>query len=92
MSKVKITNPRPGSAQYTTADQADRHVRRGEAVLIGKELTFLSDAERRHMRNIESQLSVSARSNSDVYVDIKQTIWWNGGDVDGMHRPGERVS
>lgn len=87
MSKVRITNPNPGCAKYTTESQADRYVRRGEAVLIGSELTFLSKSERGHMVNIERQMQ-QGRSRSDVYVDPKGMTFWNGATV-GMHRPGE---
>jgi len=79
MPKIRIANPQPGSAKYTTASQADRYVRRGEAVLIGKTLHFLTDAEQRHQRNIERHISAGeSRSRSDVYVDRRGTIWWNG--------------
>ena len=87
MSKVKITNPNPGCAKYTTESQADRYVRRGEAVLIGCEWTFLSDSEQRHMHNVERSLQ-AGRSCSDVYVDGKSVLW-NGSEPGGMHRPGE---
>jgi hypothetical protein len=91
MSRVRIANPRPGSAKYTSESQARRYVRRGEAVRIGPDLHFLSDAEQRHMRNVEAHISVSERRASDVYVGSRK-IWWNGVDIDGMHRPGEVIS
>jgi len=79
MSKIKIVNSQPGSARYTSAAQADRYVRRGEAVLLGEELHFLSAAELRCHRNIEAQIANAAsRQRSDVYVDQRGTIWWNG--------------
>jgi hypothetical protein len=90
MSKIRIANPRPGSAKYTSECQAERYVRRGEAVKIGDELQFLSETEQRQLRNVEAQVAQSERRASDVY--IKGTVWWNGSDPDGMHRPGEVVS
>jgi hypothetical protein len=88
--KISIVNPRPGSTKLTTASQAERYVRRGEAVLNGRELTFLTEAERRHKVNVEKQISISERRASDVY--IKGTVWWDGDDIGGMHRPGEVIS
>jgi hypothetical protein len=38
MSKIRIANPQPGSAKYTTGSQAERYVRRKEALIIGGEL------------------------------------------------------
>lgn len=67
-------------------------MRRGEAIRIGQELRFLTDNEQRHMRNVERSITQSQRESSDVYVDRLGTIWWDGGDPGGMHRPGERVS
>lgn len=91
MSKaIRIANPKPGSARYTTIAQADRYVRKGEAVLVGGELNFLTDAEQRHLQNIERQITRSERRASDVY--ITGTVWWNGTDIDGLHRPGEVIS
>jgi hypothetical protein len=89
--KIRIANPQPGSARHTTIQQAERYVRRGEAVLIGQELHFLSDVEQRRMHSIEQQIQ-SERRASDVY--IRGQVWWNGSDPDllAMHKPGERVS
>ncbi len=42
MSKIRIANPQPGSARYTTASRAARYVRRKEAVIVESELHFLS--------------------------------------------------
>lgn len=89
MSKIRIANPKPGSAKYTTESQAERYVRRGEAVLIGRDLHFLSESEQRHMRNVEAQIIISERRASDVYIE--GTVWWDGDDPGGMHRPGEVV-
>ncbi len=89
MSKIRIANPRPGCARYTSESQAERYVRRGEAVRIGDELHFLSQAEQRHMENVERQIIRSERRASDVY--IRGTVWWDGPDPGGMHRPGEVV-
>jgi hypothetical protein len=52
MSKIRIANPQPGSARYTTASQAERYVRRKEAVIIDSELHFLSPSEQRRMQTI----------------------------------------
>jgi hypothetical protein len=89
MSKVRIANPLPGSSRFTTASQAERYVRRKEAVIIDSVLHFLSPAEQRHMRNVE-RIIQSERRASDVYV--RGIVWWDGNDAGGMHRPGERVS
>jgi len=75
MSRIEIANPRPGSNRHTTEGQADRYVRRGEAVLIGQTLHFLEPEEQRHMQSIEQQMR-SERHASDVYVTGQ--IWWNG--------------
>lgn len=67
MPKIRIANPRPGCAKYTTESQAQRLVARGEAVMFGRTLEFLSEADQAHMRNIERQLS-RERTGSDVYM------------------------
>lgn len=90
MSKIKIANPKPGCTRYTTESQAERYVRRGEAVQIGNELHFLSETEQKRLRNIERHIQQSERCGSDVY--IRDTVWWDGADPGGMHRPGELVS
>lgn len=90
MSKIRIENPRPGCAKYTSASEAERFVRRGQAVLIGQVLHFLSAAEIRHVASVEAQLARSAargRDYSDVYVS--GMVLWNGPEPGGMHRPGE---
>lgn len=69
MPKIRIRNPRPGCAKFTTPGQAERLVRRGEAVLCGHELEFLSESDRAHMQQIESQIAASGRTGSDVYVN-----------------------
>ena len=43
-----------------------------QAVLNGRELTFLTEAERRHRGNVEKQISISERRPSDAY--IKDTV------------------
>jgi hypothetical protein len=86
MPKIRIANPQPGRSKYTTASQAERYVRRGEAVLIGPELHFLTPEEIRRRRGFE-QIIASERRASDVYV--RGVVWWDGCDAGGMHRPGE---
>ena len=87
MPKIRITNPQPRCAKYTTASQAERFVRRGQAVLFGNELTFLSSVEKRQLNAAEQQLRAE-RCASDVY--IRGMVWWNGdAGVDIMKRPGE---
>ena len=90
MPKIRIANPRPGSAKYTTISQAERFIRRGDAVITGDDLYFLSEAEKRHTQNIERQIVAAGRRASDVYIN--GVVWWDGNDAGGMHRPGERVS
>lgn len=95
MYKVRILNASKHGAGYTTANQAQHYVRRGEAVLIGDVLHFLTHAEQIRQRQIEQQM-VLERWHSDVYVDQQAkkegAIWWNAGDIKGMHKPGELVS
>jgi hypothetical protein len=45
MSRIRIANPQPGSAKYTSASRAERYVRCKKAVMIDGELHFLSRAE-----------------------------------------------
>ncbi len=86
MQKIKIANPQPGSAQYTTVARAQRYVHRGEAVLIGPELHFLSATEQRQQQNIEKQITASeGRKSSDVYVDQRGVIFWNGARSHYVH-------
>ena len=40
MSKIRIANPQPGSARFTTSSRAARYVRRKEAVIVEGELHF----------------------------------------------------
>jgi hypothetical protein len=89
MSRIRIANPQPGSAKYTTASQVKRYVRRKEAVLVDGELHFLSPAEQRQLRTF-LQTVQSERRASDVY--IRGIVWWDGSDPGGMHRPGEVIS
>jgi hypothetical protein len=89
MSKIRMANPQPGSGKYTSPNQAERYVRRKEALIIEGELHFLSPARQRHARSL-SQVMQSERRASDVY--IRGIVWWNGRDPGGMHKPGEIVS
>jgi hypothetical protein len=50
MSKIGIANPQPGSAKYTTASQAERYVRRKEAVIVNGELHSLSPTDKNRSR------------------------------------------
>lgn len=94
MSKIRITNPQPGSAQYCTESRAERYIRRGEAVLFGQELTFLSpiDVRKNRAATLVMLQEQRARVRSDAYVDPRGVIFWNGCEVMAMHRPGEVVS
>jgi hypothetical protein len=92
MPKIEIANPQPGCARYTTVNQAERFVRRGDAVLLGHILHFLQEAEKQHMRNILPHINPQPRKHSDVEVDQRPAIWWDGDDPGGMHKPGEVVS
>jgi hypothetical protein len=89
MPKIRITNPQPGSARYTTARQAERYVRRREAVIIDGKLHFLSPVEQRRVLTF-NRIIRSERRASDVY--IRGIVWWDGRNPGGMHRPGEVVS
>ena len=89
MSKIRIANPQPGSAKYTTVSRAERYVRRKEAVLVDGELHFLSPTEQRRMQAFVQTIK-SERRASDVY--IRGIVWWDGHDSGGMHRPGEVIS
>lgn len=67
MPKIRIANPQPGCAKYTTVNQAERYLRRKEAVIIDGMLHFLSPDERRRKLAI-SPIIQSERRASDVYV------------------------
>jgi len=67
MSRIRIANPQPGSAKYTSASRAERYVRCKKAVMKDGELHFLSRAEEWRM-NTFIQNSISERRASDVYV------------------------
>jgi hypothetical protein len=82
MSRIRIANPHPGSARYTTASQAERYVRRKEAVIVNSELHFLSPTEQRFMQTIDRIIPSEQRA-SDVYV--RGGMWWNGSDPGGKH-------
>ena len=88
MSKIRIVNPRPGGARYTTIAQAEHFVRRHEAHLDGDQLYFLQPAELRQTWSVMSAIAVE-RNCSDVY--ITRQVWWNGSDQDllATHGPGE---
>jgi hypothetical protein len=83
MSRIRIANPQPGSARYTSASRAERYVRRKEAVIIDGILHFLSSMGQRRMQvfiqNIQSE-----RRAIDAY--IRCIVWWNGRDLGGMQR------
>jgi hypothetical protein len=89
MPKIKIANPLPGCAKYTTVSQAERYLRRKDAVIIDGMLHFLSPDERRRKLAIYPIIQ-SERRASDVY--IRGIVWWDGSDPGGMHRPGEVIS
>lgn len=89
MPKIRIANPQPGCAKYTSVNQAERYVRRKQAVMIDGMLRFLSPDERRRKLAI-GPIIQSERRSSDVY--IRGIVWWDGSHVGGMHRPGEVVS
>ena len=67
MPKIRIANPQPGCAKYTTANQAERYLRRKEAVIIDGMLHFLFPTERRG-RLALNPIIHSERRASDVYV------------------------
>jgi hypothetical protein len=67
MSKIRIANPQPGCAKYTTANQAERYLRRKEAVIINGMLHFLFSEERRRKLAVNPIIH-SERHASDVYV------------------------
>ena len=96
MSRIRIANPQPGTAKYTTASRAERYVRRKEALIIDGELHFLSPTEQRRLRTLNQTIQ-SERRASDVCVDRRAdeegAIWWNGSDArkTAMHKPGENV-
>jgi hypothetical protein len=89
MPKIRIANPHPGCAKYTTANQAERYLRRKEAVIIDGMLHFLSSTEWRRKLALNPIIQ-SERRASDVY--IRGIVWWDGRDPGGMHRPGEVIS
>ena len=89
MSRIRIANPQPGSAKYTSASRAERFVRRKEAVMLDGQLKFLSPTEQRQMQTF-AQTIQSERRAGDVY--IRGIVWWDGRDPGGMHRPGEVIS
>jgi len=89
MPKIRIANPQPGSAKYTSINQAEGFNRRKQAVIIDGMLRFLSPTEQRRMQTA-ARVIHSERRASDVY--IRSIVWWDGRDLGGMHRPGEVVS
>ena len=89
MPKIRIANPQPGCAKYTSANQAERYLRRKQAVIVDGMLRFLSPMEQRRNQTT-TRVIQSERRASDVY--IRGIVWWDGGDPGGMHRPAEVVS
>lgn len=85
MAKIRIMNPLPGGAGYTSVRQALEYCRRGIAYMRNHVLTFRRGQP-------------GGRLAGDVYVDARGTIWWNGARsfyVDGrdvsMYPPGCNV-
>ena len=72
MSKIRVANPQPGSAKYTTAGQAERLVRRKQAVMVDGVLHFLSPTEQRQMKTFIQTIK-SERRASDIY--IRGVVW-----------------
>jgi hypothetical protein len=68
MPKIRIANPQPGCARYTTVNQAERYLRRKEAMIIDGMLHFLSPDERR-LKLALNPIILSERRDSDVYVN-----------------------
>jgi hypothetical protein len=89
MSRIRIANPQPGSAKYTTASRAERYVRCKKAVMMDGKLHFHTPAEKWKMQTFVQTVR-SERRASDVY--IRGIVWWDGRDPGGMHRPGEVIS
>jgi hypothetical protein len=89
MPKIRMANPHPGCAKYTTVNQAERYLRRKEAMIIDGMLYFLSPTERRQKLALHPIIQ-SERRASNVY--ICGIVWWDGRDPGGIHRPGEVIS
>ncbi len=84
--KIRIANPRPGSARYTTVNQAERYVRLGMAVMTAGVLCFTTSAEERQRQAI--RYVPSSRCCSDAYV--LGVVYWNGeASPFAMRKPGE---
>ena len=86
---MRIANPQPGCAKYTSVNQAERFVRRKQAAIVDGMLRFLSPTELRRNQTAIRAIK-SERRASDVY--IRGIVWWDGRDAGGMHRPGEVIS
>ena len=78
---VEIANPLSGGQRFTSLERAQRYCESGAAYM-------LKDGRLRFRAAYQAR-----RERSDVYVDRRGTIWWNGSDPDrtAMHRPGEVV-
>lgn len=64
--KIRIVNPLPGGSEYTSVKQASEYCASGVAFM-------LADGRLMFKRALQAR-----RLASDVYVDPKGTIWWNG--------------
>lgn len=76
---IEIANPLPGGQRFTSLKRAEQYCRQGSAYM-------LKDGRLQFRARVQAQ----RRTGSDVY--IRDTVWWDGADPGGMHRPGEVVS
>jgi hypothetical protein len=84
---IHIDNPTPGCNCYTTPNQADHMVRRGEAVLIGRILHLLTPSEIRTQRTIEHRIA-SERRGSDIYIGDRLINWAGSRNPHVQYVPG----
>jgi len=76
---VEVDRGIPGYPRYISFDRAMEHCRAGVAY-------WTRDG---HLRFRSRFSEPVGRGASDVYVDQRGLMWWNGSDARGTHKPGE---
>lgn len=86
MQMIRIVNPRPGSAPYTSIRAAMKYVRRKIARFTEEGELFFFNGNRSDEERKTAQAEVQSKARR-----LGKIVFWNGEDGDplAIHRPGE---
>jgi hypothetical protein len=86
MQTIKIVNPRPGGAKYTSIRAALKYVKQKIARMTERNELFFYDNVRRIEERVEAKVAIEKE-----HARLNGIVLWNGEDGSpvAMHRPGE---